>query len=195
MSMIEKLLSCQTIQGPYLGENRPLVVAPVAQNFQVLVPKAAPAPVLQSLTQQLQLTISVKSTVQTAPGNVAQMSTLSLSPTQLMTSAKLSPVTISQIQDHSVSCRLDLGIEELLLLEAMRRHVRKRPAEQLIPSPFAQLTWVPFESPFSRRIGSRRKLSVRGLNFINFRFSWEEDEARDERRRRQREGRDSESEA
>ncbi len=172
--MIEKLLRFQTIPGPYLGENRLVPTATVTQSFQVLVNKPAPAapPVLQSITQHLQLNVQLKP----AGAQTPAPSHLLVSPLQIMPSPKLSPITSAQLQQHPVSCFLDPHIEELLLLEAFKRQGRKRQLDQLVPSPNAQLSFLAIERPFSRTAASRRKLAIQGLSFMRFRFVWEDDE-------------------
>lgn len=191
MTLIEKLLRFQTINGPYLGENRPLQAVPVGQNFQALIAKPAPTmpAVLQSASQQLQINIQVKASITPAPAP----STMLVSPLQIMASPKLNAVTINQIQQHPVTSQLELNPELLLLLEAFKRQGRKRPPEQLIPSPNAQLSFLAIERPFIRSGVARRKLSVQGLNFLRFKFVWEDDDDPSEQRRRQQQQQELES--
>lgn len=193
MTLIEKLLSYQTISGPYLGESVKAVAAAPVQTFQSLVIKPVQAaPQLQTVVQNLQLNITIKA----APGPSSQTAPTSpLFPAgQILPSTRLSQPTIAQLQQHPVTCPLDLSMEELFLLMALRRQAgRKRQADQITPGPFAQLSYLPIERPFSRLTVSRRKLQIKGVSYMNFRFAWE-DEENDERSRRQRKRRHQEHE-
>ncbi|PKL80288.1 MAG: hypothetical protein CVV27_00585 [Candidatus Melainabacteria bacterium HGW-Melainabacteria-1] len=176
--MIEKLLRFQTIPGPYLGENRPVPTGQVVQNFSTLLPKPEPLPpALQSQSLQLQLQVRSLAQGQPAAQAVAQSQAPLTPASYLHTPLRLSQTTIIQIQQHPLHCRLDLRLEDLLLLEMLKRQVRKRPADHLVPSPFAQLSWLPVDRPLARLAPSRRRLEIRGLSFMRFRFAWEDDES------------------
>ena len=183
MTLIEKLMRFQTIQGPYLGDQRPVTTpTPAAQNFAALVSKPVPAvTTLQSAAQQLQISV----TTQTSPAPLTPPPAPQLLPnSQLTLTPQLSQTTLLQIQQHPVESRFSLQIEDLMLLELLKRQVRKRPIDQLVPSAHAQLSWLPTERPFLRLTQTRRKLSVRGISFIRFRFAWEGDEPEDPRQQR-----------
>lgn len=187
MSMIERLLSVQTLAGPYLGDNRALTPANQIPAFQMAAPKPVALPPLQSVPQQLMININAQHFPQQMQPGAQQNAAMLVPPAPINTTTRLSQTTLSQIQQHAVECRWDLGIEELLILEALRPHLgsRRRPIEQVMPSPFAQLAWMPIEKPFLRLAATRRKLHVQGTAFMRFKFAWEEEEQQ-QRRRRQR---------
>lgn len=175
MSLIEKLLGTQTIQGPYLGETRALATpTPALTNgFQsLLAPQpAAPAP-LQSLGMQLQLNVPL---LQPAQPQLPPAGWIPQLPIAIRN--QLSPATLLQIQQHPLESRFDIALQDWLLLDMLRRQGgRRRVPDQLQPSAFAQLSWVPLEKPFLKLAASRRKLRVHGIAFLHFRFAWEEDD-------------------
>lgn len=177
MTLIEKLLNTQTLQGPYLGETR-MSVQGVQQALQQVIPKTSSLPEPQSLQSQLHLNLQIKVNTQVQQQTAQiqnQSSNLFLQSSQVL-SAKLSQNTIQQIQTHPLESILSLRLEELLLLEMLTRKVRRPIPEQLVPSPFAQLSYIPTERPFDRLRLKQRKLNMRGLSFLRFRFAWEDDD-------------------
>ena len=177
MTLIEKLLNTQTLQGPYLGEVR-MPTQQLQQALQQALPKAVAFPEPQSLQTQLHLNLQIKVNAQVnqqAAQIQNQSSNLFLQSSQVL-SAKLSQNTIQQIQQHPIDSILSLRIEELFLLQMLMRKVRRQIPEQLVPSPFAQLSYIPTERPFDRLRQSKRKLQVGGLSFLRFRFAWEDDD-------------------
>lgn len=197
MSLIEKLLTTQTIQGPYLGQNR-LPTAQVSQALQQVLPKAAAPAALQSINQQLHLNLQVKAlpTQNQQITRPLSNNSLFLQPSQQL-SARLSQNTLSQIQQHPVESAIDLHLEELLLLEALKHKVRRQITDQSVPSPFAQLSYLPLERPFGLLKNSKRRLRIQGMSFLRFRFAWEDEEDSQEpgQHQRQSEAQEQESQA
>lgn len=169
--MIERLLRMQTIDGPYLGPNRPLEATSAAkvQPFVLPEPKAlAPKPmVLQSLGQQLH--------IQQAQKNVAQHQNQMQHSAQNIIRQSLNPVTLNALQGQTFASALSLSPEELFLLGLLRAKGGARPQEQWVPNASAQLSFIETPRVFLRTLPKARKLRLRGISFMSFRFQWEDE--------------------
>ncbi|MGV3526250.1 MAG: hypothetical protein ACO1RX_18670 [Candidatus Sericytochromatia bacterium] len=170
--MIEKLLRVQTIDGPYFSDRKALPQTPPS-GFQNLVKAPAPvlAPVLQSAPQQLNLQVQVRANVHVSPLLTSQAPLTS--PSQ-----RLTQTTLAQLSQHPVQSENNLHLEELLVLQAILRvRPRVRQVEQTVPTAFAILSYLPLEKPFEKVFNKRRKQALAGTSFLDFRLSWEREEA------------------
>lgn len=171
--MIQQIISStQKLPAPYLGPSK-LVELP-AQNFrsvtQQLTQQAAPASTpLQSASQHLQ--IQVKNQAQLTQNQAQQKFNHSVK--QL--AKQLSQTTRAHLQQHPVRVKiLELNLQELLLLSALRAKGQAKAADQLVPSQFAMLSSVPIERSFLRTLPKKREIFSSGRYFMNFRFVWED---------------------
>jgi hypothetical protein len=174
--MIERLLRMQTIDGPYLGVNRPLEASPPVtkiQSFLLPEPKAqAPKPlVLQSIGQQLH--------IQQAQKNITMHQNQMHQSAQNIIRQTLTPVTLSALQGQTYTSALSLSPEELFLLGLLRSKGGAKRSDQWVPnvSPnaSAQLSFIETPRVFLRTLPRARKLRLRGISFMNFRFQWEDE--------------------
>lgn len=174
--MIERLLRMQTIDGPYLGPARALDAAPAAQarvagqRFSLPAPSATPRPMeLQSLGQQLHIQQAQKSVasqqqqMQRQAQNIAQ---------------SLQPTTLQALQGQHLNSVLHLSPQELLLLGLLRTQSEAQALsghEQWVPNASAQLSFVHTPRQILHTLPRAKKLRLRGISFMTFRFQWEED--------------------
>ena len=184
--MIERLLRMQTIDGPYLGSARPLEAssATKVQPFVQPEPKAvavAKPLVLQSLGQQLQIQ---QFHTQQAKKNVTQHQNQMQQSAQRIVQQSLSPVTLNALHGQQLSSTLGLSPEELFLLGLLRVKGSKQQAEQWVPNASAQLSFIETPRVFLRTLPKARKLRLRGISFMHFRFEWEDNAPTEHPRKR-----------
>lgn len=160
--MIERLLRMQTIDGPYLGPTRPVetVTTPRVPFHlpEAKVANPAQAPKLQSLGQHLQ--------IQQGGG------------VQRIAQQGLQPVTLQSLQQQGLSSAVGVSPEELFLLGLLRIKGSKQQTEQWVPNTSAQLSFIETPQTFLRTLPKARKLRLRGISFMRFRFEWEDETAK-----------------
>lgn len=172
--MIERLLRMQTIDGPYLGPTKP-VEAPSQARVVFQVPEAqavkTPAPLkLQSLGQQLHL--------QQAQKNVNQQQQHMQQSVQQIARQSLQPITLQTLNQHGVNSVLGLSAHELFLLSLLKPQpvTKQGVPEQWVPNASAQLSFLHTPRHFLQTLPKARKLSLRGISFMTFRFQWESED-------------------
>lgn len=178
--MIERLLRMQTIDGPYLGPTRALDAAPAAQahvqRFSLPAPTAAPRPLeLQSLGQQLH--------IQRAQKSVASQQQHMQRQAQNIVQQHLHPTTLQALQGQHLNSVLHLSPQELLLLGLLRTQPEAQALsghEQWVPNASAQLSFVHTPRQILHTLPRAKKLRLRGISFMTFRFQWEEDTSPEE---------------
>lgn len=183
--LIQKLLRYPNVPGPYLGPSRAAEADTGRVSFQALIrPLEPPPPIeLKSLSQHLELSIRVRQVQGQQPKVAPQYQPNS------KTISQLSNTVQSQLLQHPVDSRCsDAYLQELLLLLALRHASGHHKApEQLIPSPFAILSYVPITSPLRRDKADPKKLKVGGKPFVHFRFAWEDEDFSDSEKDQKRE--------
>lgn len=171
--MIERILLYPPMPVPYLGEARGAEA----------VARSSPTPDFHALTQTqivsekitLQSTAQhLKITIQTQTQTVRNPALQKLDQLSQQTS-QLSQTTQAQIQKHPVYLPHTLSEQEYLLLLALRgTNHKNKPAEQLVPSPFAMLSFIETERRYLKTLPKSRKLNIAGVPYMHFHFfDWE----------------------
>lgn len=171
--MIERLLRMQTIDGPYLGPSRPLEAASASTKVQAF---ALPEPSLKPPPKPMGLTsLGQHLHIQQAQKNVAQHQNQIQQSAQNVMRQSLSPVTLNALHGQTLSSSLSLSPEELFLLGLLRAKGGAKHSETWVPNASAQLSFIETPRVFLRTLPKARKLRLRGISFMHFRFAWEDE--------------------
>lgn len=163
--LLQKLLRFQTIPGPYLGEPGQQPVAVKAVPF-VLPQPARPAPaLLQSLPNQLEVRI------QSPPTNKPEL-TAPLRSKQAPESTRLCRLTLRHLQAHPVQVQVYKRMakfwegETFAVQESQPREVQKEVLH----------SFLALERPLKKKQSARGRRVPKGIPFLDFYFTWEDEE-------------------
>jgi hypothetical protein len=166
--LIQKLLRFQTIPGPYLGESNAVANAKITQFVLPATQSKAVLPVLQSLSQHIQVQLQ-------KPQPQQQQQTPTLRPLNLLTpeSESLCKTTLQHLRQHPVQVpekalkqNLNPGSQESV-------HVETAPEVQQQ----VLLSFLALERPFERQKSEKRKKAPPGTPYMDFVFAWEREQA------------------
>ncbi len=183
--MIERTLLYPAMPVPYLGEARVAEAgarsSPAAANFHALTQTQTVSEkiTLQSTAHHLKISIETQTKTVTHPSaqKLEQMS---------QQASQLSQTTQAHIQKHPVYLPHTLGEQEFLLLLALRGNPKNKVSDQLVPSPFAMLSFIETERRYLKTLPKSRKLNISGVRYMRFQFfDWESEEQPPQRKQAQ----------
>jgi hypothetical protein len=169
--LIQKLLRYQTIPGPYLGESNAVATAKITQFVLPATQSKAVLPVLQSLSQQIQVQLQ-------KPLPQQQPQPPTLRPANLLTpeSTSLCKTTLQHLRQHPVQ------LPEKALKQNLNPVGHEITPAETVPEVQQQvlLSFLALERPFEREKSAKRKKAPHGTPYMDFVFAWEREEAEDE---------------
>ncbi|PIQ27397.1 hypothetical protein COW36_22615 [bacterium (Candidatus Blackallbacteria) CG17_big_fil_post_rev_8_21_14_2_50_48_46] len=156
---IQKLLRFQTIPGPYLGSDKFLPKSSSQTFAPLLAPKCEP-PVLKSLTQQLDLRVQFQNKPVLTPPSPELMSP---------ESSKLCKLTLKNLQSHPVQVREKQPEVVLDILEVSQSEETIEIQKEVL------LSFLALEKPLEKRNAKPTRKVPKGIPFLDFHFSWEDE--------------------
>lgn len=166
--LIQKLLRFQTIPGPYLGESNAVANAKITQFALPSTQSKTVLPVLQSLSQQIQ--------VQLQKPLPQQQQSPALRPLNLLTpeSESLCKTTLQHLRQHPVHVP-EKALKQSLLNPVGQEQTHAETAPEVQQQ--VLLSFLALERPFEREKSAKRKKAPPGTPYMDFVFAWEREQA------------------